>query len=97
MSQLIHQIAFYFHIAAGSLALFVFWLPMFSKKGDKTQLTFTHQGLVPEYECYEICDGAWKMFIGKSLSDLITTGKGQPLPKETEGYDTKMVEKWKAE
>jgi len=53
-----------------------------SGKGAKTQLQFTHQGLVPEYECYEVCENAWSNYIRQSLYGLITTGKGQPNPKE---------------
>jgi hypothetical protein len=49
-----------------------------SKKGKKTQVRFTHQGLVPEYECYEICSNAWSQYIGESLAGLIATGKGLP-------------------
>ncbi len=49
-----------------------------SKKGNKTQLCFTHLGLVPQYECYEICKDAWSNYIHDSLYSLITTGKGQP-------------------
>ena len=49
-----------------------------SKLENKTQIHFTHLGLVPEYECYEICQGAWSTYIQKSLYGLITTGKGQP-------------------
>lgn len=49
-----------------------------SRQGDKTQLRFTHQGLVPEYECFDICKNAWTTYIRKSLFSLITTGKGQP-------------------
>jgi len=30
-----------------------------SEQDNKTQLRFTHQGLTPAYECYEICRGAW--------------------------------------
>ena len=48
-----------------------------SKKGDKTQLVFTQIGLVPAYECYNVCCDAWKGFIQKSLQNLITTGTGQ--------------------
>ncbi len=49
-----------------------------SKKDSKTEIRFTHEGLVPEYECYEICQGAWTTYIQKSLFALITTGKGTP-------------------
>jgi uncharacterized protein YndB with AHSA1/START domain len=49
-----------------------------SKKGDKTEVRFTHQGLVPEYECYEACSDGWVTYINGSLRDLIAKGKGQP-------------------
>ncbi len=49
-----------------------------SKKGNKTQLAFTHEGLVPEVECYDACSPAWTQYIQHSLSLLITTGKGDP-------------------
>jgi predicted phosphohydrolase len=48
----------------------------------KTQLQFTHQGLVQQHECYEICSNAWTGYITGSLRNLITTGKGEPNPKE---------------
>ncbi len=53
-----------------------------SKKGDKTEVRFTHMGLVPEYECYDVCSNAWGSYINGSLPSLITKGKGQPNPKE---------------
>jgi hypothetical protein len=53
-----------------------------SRKKDKTEVRFTHAGLVPAYECYEACSNAWGLFINGSLHDLITTGKGNPLPWE---------------
>lgn len=49
-----------------------------SQQDNKTQLRFTHLGLVPQYECYEICRDAWTNYIQNSLRNLITTGKGQP-------------------
>ncbi|MBE8726715.1 SRPBCC family protein [Flavobacterium hungaricum] len=49
-----------------------------SKKDTKTELTFTHIGLVPEYECYEVCKSGWTNYIQNSLKKLITTGKGEP-------------------
>jgi hypothetical protein len=66
-----------------------------SEEGDKTKIKFTHEGLVPEHECYNICNEAWSNYIKKSLYDLITTGKGQPNPKEGEGFNAEIVEKWK--
>ena len=48
-----------------------------SKQGNKTQLVFTQIGLVPTYECYNVCRDAWTGFIQKSLKNLITMGKGQ--------------------
>jgi len=53
-----------------------------SEKNNQTQLQFTQVGLVPEYECYDICQGAWNTYIRKSLYSLITTGKGQPNGKD---------------
>ncbi|MFB9844836.1 SRPBCC family protein [Mucilaginibacter ginsenosidivorans] len=53
-----------------------------TEKDGKTQLLFTQHGLVPAYECYDICFNAWTSYIQGSLKDLITTGKGQPNPKE---------------
>lgn len=55
-----------------------------SKKDDKTHLRFTHIGLVPDYECFDVCNTAWTQYIQESLLGLITTGKGQPNSKEGE-------------
>jgi len=49
-----------------------------AKKDNKTQLIFTHQGLVPEYECFKICKDAWTQYVQQSLFNLITKGQGQP-------------------
>jgi len=49
-----------------------------SQKDGKTELKFTHFGLVPEYECFEICRDSWTNYIQNSLRKLITTGKGEP-------------------
>ena len=49
-----------------------------SKKGNKTEIRFTHLGLVPEYECYDACSEGWGFYINSSLRDLIAKGKGQP-------------------
>lgn len=45
---------------------------------DKTHLQFTHEGLVPDIECYNACSNAWTDFIQNSLYQLVTTGEGKP-------------------
>jgi Activator of Hsp90 ATPase homolog 1-like protein len=49
-----------------------------SSEGGKTEVRFTHVGLVPEVECFNACSGAWTSYINGSLRSLITTGTGQP-------------------
>jgi hypothetical protein len=49
-----------------------------AKIGGKTDVRFTHRGLVREYECFDVCSNAWGSYINRSLRSLITTGKGQP-------------------
>ena len=49
-----------------------------SKKEDQTRLVFTHEGLVPDIECFTACSPAWTEYIQHSLFHLITTGKGDP-------------------
>lgn len=53
-----------------------------SRSGDKTEIRFTHEGLVPEYECFNVCSNAWGSYINGSLPSLIATGKGHPNQKE---------------
>ena len=53
-----------------------------SKKGNKTEIRFTHVGLVPKHECYNACSDAWGFYINGSLRSLISKGMGQPNPKE---------------
>jgi len=53
-----------------------------SKKGDKTEVRFTHVGLFPKRECFDKCSGAWDFYIKDSLRNLITKGKGDPNQKE---------------
>lgn len=47
-----------------------------SKVGDKTEIRFTHIGLVPTFECYGDCSWAWGELIQQSLFSLLITGKG---------------------
>jgi hypothetical protein len=53
-----------------------------SKKNGRAQLRFTHQGFVPEHECFNVCSNAWGSQINGSLQSLIETGKGRPNQKE---------------
>lgn len=48
-----------------------------SEINNKTQVKFTHEGLVNSFECYDACSNAWGMLVGQSLYSLITTGKGK--------------------
>jgi Activator of Hsp90 ATPase homolog 1-like protein len=49
-----------------------------ARKGDQTEVRFTHVGLVPHYECYGACSNAWGSYMNGSLRTLISTGRGQP-------------------
>jgi len=53
-----------------------------SDKDGGAEVRFTHVGLVPQYECYDVCSNAWGGYISGSLRNLINTGNGQPNPKE---------------
>ena len=53
-----------------------------TENDNATHLQVTQIGLVPEYECYDVCENAWNTYIQKSLYNLITTGKGQPNSSE---------------
>jgi len=64
-----------------------------SKKGKQTQLRFTHVGLVPEYECYELCYDGWSNYINESLHSLITTGQGQPNTREGNEYQASIQDR----
>ena len=63
-----------------------------SEKNEKTQLHFTHEGLTPEYECYEACFDGWSNYIKKSLYNFVTTGKGQPNTKQG-GFNQELIQK----
>lgn len=66
-----------------------------SKTNSKTKVAFTHEGLVPSYECYNVCHDAWTGYITNSLFNLIEKGKGNANPKNKDGFNAELAEKWK--
>ena len=64
-----------------------------SSEGNKTKIEFTHEGLTPRYECFQVCNDAWTSYIQGSLKNYIETGKGKPNGKEG-GLNAELVEKW---
>lgn len=46
-----------------------------ARRGDRTEVRFTHRGLVPSHQCYDKCAGAWSFYINDSLRQSITTGR----------------------
>jgi uncharacterized protein YndB with AHSA1/START domain len=49
-----------------------------SEEGQgQTRLHFEHVGLVPEFECYDLCNQGWQFFMD-SLQQYIATGRGTP-------------------
>ena len=53
-----------------------------AKKGNQTELRFTHVGLVPAIQCYGDCSGAWGFYVNENLRSLITTRKGHSNEQE---------------
>jgi uncharacterized protein YndB with AHSA1/START domain len=45
--------------------------------GDRTSLHFTHHGLRPDVECWDMCETGWNHYLG-SITRLAQTGVGQP-------------------
>ena len=43
-----------------------------------TEVRFTHRGLTPQVECFEVCDLAWSEYIVGSLQNHITNNAGAP-------------------
>jgi hypothetical protein len=64
-----------------------------SRRNNRTELRFTHLGLVPAYECYEICFDAWTNYITDSLQKLITEGKGKPITKQGNEFQSAVEER----
>ncbi|HEY5267036.1 MAG TPA: SRPBCC domain-containing protein [Acidimicrobiales bacterium] len=48
-----------------------------SKEGNGTEVRFTHDGLVSDFECFDACSNGWNFYIEGSLRSLLSTGKGE--------------------
>ena len=64
-----------------------------AEQGAKTQMCFTHWGLVPGIECFGACSNAWSHYVNHSLLSLIITGKGHPEKKGNEIMAESSTEK----
>ena len=47
-----------------------------NENNGSTELTFTHEGLTPDVECYKDCEPGWTHWIKTSLYSYFTTGTG---------------------
>lgn len=52
-----------------------------SRQGNETRLVFTHEGLVPEVECFSNCSNGWNYYL-QSLYELIAGDHGYPNKKK---------------
>lgn len=43
-----------------------------SNKGKDTSIHFTHIGLTPEINCYEICNSGWNHFFGSAFKNYLS-------------------------
>ncbi len=43
-----------------------------------SRITFTHDGLRPELDCYRICEAGWDFFFTESLKSYLDEGAGKP-------------------
>lgn len=44
-----------------------------------SEIRFSHLGLEPDDECFDVCSHAWAFFLDDSLRALIDTGAGRPM------------------
>ena len=45
---------------------------------NETTVTLTHEGLVPEVECFDGCVQGWNQYFGGSFRQFLTEGHGMP-------------------
>lgn len=56
-----------------------------------TEVHFTHLGLLPSDECFDVCRDAWGVYVNDSLRSLIETGVGKPSTDPDEAIDTRFA------
>lgn len=56
-----------------------------------TEVRFTHVGLVPSDQCFDVCRDAWSMYVGDSLRGFIETGVGKPSTNPDEAEDGRVA------
>ena len=49
-----------------------------TERDGLTEVRFTHEGLYPQAECYQVCSRAWGEYVTGSLRTLIAAGAGRP-------------------
>ncbi len=49
-----------------------------SEEGE-VKIELIHDGLIPEFNCYDVCSSTWDKLITQSLKNYLETGKGMPL------------------
>jgi hypothetical protein len=62
-----------------------------SESNHKTQIKFTHEGLIPQFECHKVCSKAWGFFITSSLKNFIESGKGDPISDDYASFTTSIT------
>lgn len=55
----------------------IIWKIVPQNKG--TAVEMTHEGLVPEFECFEACNQGWNYLLHQSLQSLFDKNKGMPV------------------
>jgi Activator of Hsp90 ATPase homolog 1-like protein len=50
----------------------------FIDKNGETEISFTHKGLAPVLNCFDVCKSGWDYFISTSLKNYLETGEGSP-------------------
>lgn len=52
------------------------------REDSGTTVSLTHVGLMPEFECYEVCSTAWTHHLDAGLRALLSTGDPEPMTAE---------------